>query len=108
KTPANTNGKLLNEPGLNCAFVVLETVTVNGTVKEVELRFAGLGATVQVAPPGAPVQVKFTAPVKPTTPFRVKLYVAVPPAPMVWAGAVVDMVKGAVTLMVTGAEVAAL
>jgi hypothetical protein len=73
RIPANTNGRDLNECGIKRAFVVLETVTVKGTDVVVELRLAGFGLTVQLAPPGAPAQAKLTWPVNPPTPFMVTL-----------------------------------
>jgi hypothetical protein len=63
-TAANRGDQVLKGEGPRRAFVVLETVTVKGTEVVVEVRLAGLGLTLQLAPPGAPVQVKLICPVK--------------------------------------------
>src|SRR5215470_3566746 len=81
-TPANTNGRRFKS-GASRAFAVFETVTVSGTDVVVELTLAGFGLTAQLAPPGAPVQVKLTCPVNPPLGSNVTLSVAVPPAAMV-------------------------
>ena len=71
-TPANTKDRPLKR-GASRAFAVLETVTVRGTVKVKAVKFAGLGLTVQLAPPGAPAHVKLIAAVMPPTLLSVTL-----------------------------------
>jgi hypothetical protein len=63
--PPKTNGKVTRGEGVNLAFAVFVTVTVRGTFEVLPVRLAGLGLTEHVDPPGAPVHVKLTAPVKP-------------------------------------------
>src|SRR5215831_15353238 len=67
--PARIAAKAIGQPrkplGVTPALVVLVTVTVKGTLVELAVKFRGLPPfTVQVEPPGAPVQVKVTEPLK--------------------------------------------
>src|SRR6185312_606402 len=68
-TPANTNSVVgLNGGGTELAFCVPETVTVMGTLVDVELRLTEAGFTVQLVPAGAPAHVSATEPMKPCDP----------------------------------------
>lgn len=47
---------------------------------EFPVTFAGSGDTAQVEPEGAPLHARFTAPLNPSAPLMLRLYVAVCPA----------------------------
>jgi hypothetical protein len=64
--PAIANGSVLKGKPWFRAWEVVATVTVTGTVEDPVARAGEGGFTLQVEPAGAPRQLRFTVPVKPS------------------------------------------